>query len=112
MIERLITKIVVAMRRKIKAMENYFCEPVNSTIDKVKYYRKAENDNFGRDYKRELLTVNNVLCTFEKKFLTLYEDKINNRISESSYKNITFKMRRKQEELIKRRNEIESMMNY
>ena len=87
------------MRRKIKAMENYFCEPVNSTIDKVKYYRKAENDNFGRDYKRELLTVNNVLCTFEKKFLTLYEDKINNRISESSYKNITFKMRRKQEEL-------------
>lgn len=112
MIGRLITKIVAAMRRKIKAMENYFCEPVSNTIDEVKYYKKAENDNFDTEYERELLTVNNALCTFEKKFSTLYEDKSNNRISESSYKNITFKMRRKQEELIKRRNEIENKMNY
>jgi len=87
-------------------IKDYIGNLINNKIDKDKYYIKVDGIKFDNKFAKELSKVNEELSTLDNKFQKLYEDKLNEIISERNFTNMSKTIQSKQESLIKRKKEL------
>jgi uncharacterized protein with gpF-like domain len=84
---------------------------IDKSINKEKYYNKVENIKIEQDNTKELKEIGNELEKLDAKFAKMYEDKLNDLISERNFANFIKVIQEKQEKLIKRKEELENIMD-
>ncbi|AGF54247.1 DNA invertase Pin-like site-specific DNA recombinase [Clostridium saccharoperbutylacetonicum] len=84
---------------------------IDKSINKEKYYNKVENIKIEQDNAKEIREIESELEKLDVKFAKLYEDKLNDLISERNFTNFIKVIQEKQEKLIKRKEELENIMD-
>lgn len=96
--------LILQIQQDIRAM-------IEKSISKEKYYNKVENIKIEQDNKKELKEIESELEKLDAKFSKIYEDKLNDLISERNFTNFLNVIQEKQEKLIKRREQLENMID-
>ncbi|OOM77744.1 recombinase [Clostridium puniceum] len=86
-------------------------EMINKNINKEKYYNRVENIKIEQNNTKELNEIENELEKLDAKFSKMYEDKLNDLISERNFTNFLNVIQEKQKKLIKRKEQLENMVN-
>ena len=84
---------------------------IDKNINKEKYYNKIKNIKIEEDYTKELKQIENELEKLDIKFKRMYEDKLNDLISERNFTNFIKVIQEKQEKLIKRKEQLENIIS-
>lgn len=95
----------------INEIKFYVKEQISKKIDKGKYYKKVEGIVIENEFEQELSKVEEELSTLDVKFQKLYEDKLNEIVSERNFTNMSTTIQNKQERLIKRKKELEEIIH-
>jgi len=96
--------LILQMQRDIRSM-------IDKSINKKKYYNKIKNIKIEQDYTKELKEIENELEKLDIKFNNMYEDKLNDLISERNFTNFIKVIQEKQEKLIKRKEQLENIIS-
>ena len=96
--------LISQMQRDIRSM-------IDKSINKDKYYNKIKNIKIEEDYTKELREIENELEKLDIKFNKMYEDKLNELISERNFTNFIKVIQEKQEKLIKRKEQLENIIS-
>lgn len=94
----------------IQQITTYIKEIIDKSIDKDKYYKKIDAIVIENEFEKELSRVEQELSTLDGKFQKLYEDKLNEVITERNFSNMSTTIQSKQESLIKRKKELEEIV--
>ncbi|EOR28078.1 site-specific recombinase, DNA invertase Pin [Clostridium sartagoforme AAU1] len=94
----------------IEKVRIYIKSVIDICIDKDKYYKKVDGIVIENEFEKELSKVEQELSTLDGKFQKLYEDKLNEVISERNFSNMSTTIQTKQESLIKRKKELEEIV--
>ncbi|WP_143316903.1 recombinase family protein [Clostridium sp. HBUAS56017] len=94
----------------INKIKTYVQEAINKKVNKNKYYKNVDGIVIENEFEKELSKVNEELSTLDNKFQKLYEDKLNEKVSERNFSNLSVIIQTKQESLIKRKEELEDMI--
>lgn len=84
---------------------------ISKSIDREKYYTNIEDVKIDNSFEKELGDIKKVLYTLDLKFNKVYEDRTNGLLTERNSENIIKEIQSKQEQLIKRQEEIERIIN-
>jgi DNA invertase Pin-like site-specific DNA recombinase len=96
--------LILKIQKDIKAM-------IDKSINKEKYYNKVENIKIEKDSTKELNEIENELEKLDMRFAKIYEDKLNDLISERNFTNFLNTIQEKQERLTKRKEQLENILN-
>ncbi len=96
--------LILKIQQDIKAM-------IDKSINKEKYYNKVENIKIEKDSTKELIEIENELEKLDMRFAKIYEDKLNDLISERNFTNFLNTIQEKQEKLTKRKEQLENILN-
>lgn len=96
--------LTLKIQQDIKAM-------IDKRINKEKYYNKVENIKIEKDNTKELKEIENELEKLDMRFAKIYEDKLNDLISERNFTNFLNTIQEKQEKLTKRKEQLENILN-
>lgn len=94
----------------INEIKTYVQVAINKKVNKNKYYKKVDGIVIENEFEKELSKVEQELSTLDGKFQKLYEDKLNEVISERNFSNMSTTIQTKQESLIKRKKELEEIV--
>ena len=96
--------LILQIQQDIRSM-------IYKSINKEKYYNKIKNIKIEEDYTKELKQIENELEKLDAKFKRMYEDKLNDLISEMNFTNFIKVVQEKQEKLIKRKEQLENIIS-
>lgn len=95
----------------IEIVRNEISKMVEKSIDKSKVYNNYDKINIENNYEKELVSVSKSLSGLDNKFEKLYEDKLNSIISERNFNNMVKYIQGQQEDLLRRKLELEKITN-
>lgn len=97
-------QLVEIVRSEIKRM-------IENSINKNEVVKGYENLSLENNYGKELKNINEKLESLDNKFTKLYEDKLNEVITERNFNNIIKSIQKQQEDLLRRKLELEKILN-
>lgn len=97
-------QLIEIVRNEIKRM-------IKNNIDENEVVKGYENLNLENSHKKELENINEKLESLDNKFAKLYEDKLNEVITERNFNNIIGSIQKQQEDLLRRKIELEKILN-
>lgn len=84
---------------------------IDKSINKEKYYNKIKSIKIEKDNIKELKEIENELEKLDAKFAKIYEDKLNDLISERNFISFLNGVQEKQKKLIKRKEQLKNIVN-
>ena len=96
--------LILQIQQDIRAM-------IDKNINKDKYYNKIEDIKIEQGNTKELKEIEDELDKLDVKFNKIYEDKLNDLISERNFTNFLNVIQEKQERLIKRKEQLGNRLN-
>lgn len=97
-------QLIEIVRNEIKRM-------IKNNIDENEVVKGYENLNLENSHEKELENINEKLESLDNKFAKLYEDKLNEVITERNFNNIIGSIQKQQEDLLRRKLELEKILN-
>lgn len=93
----------------IAIMKQAITIDINKKINRDQYYSEVNAITIDNSFDKELSSINKELDQLDNKFNSIYEDKLNGLINARNASNILKSLEIKQDNLLKRKNELESI---